>query len=85
MIKRILLWLISIYLKPATTETKTPEVEIMSDQPVVVPAVVSSAVADEVKAGVADFDAALSFVESGVSQLGEAAKDELKELAKKYL
>ena len=85
MIKRILLWLISIYFKPATTETKTPEVEIMSDQPVVVPAVVSSAVADEVKAGVADFDAALSFVESGVSQLGEAAKDELKELAKKYL
>ncbi len=85
MIKRILLWLTSIYLKPATTETKTPEVEIMSDQPVVVPAVVSSAVADEVKAGVADFDAALSFVESGVSQLGEAAKDELKELAKKYL
>ena len=85
MIKRILLWLISIYLKPATTETKTPEVETMSDQPVVVPAVVSSAVADEVKAGVADFDAALSFVESGVSQLGEAAKDELKELAKKYL
>lgn len=85
MIKRILLWLISIYLKPATTETKTPEVEIMSDQPVVVPAVVSSAVADEVKGGVADFDAALSFVESGVAQLGEAAKDELKELAKKYL
>lgn len=85
MIKRILLWLISIYLKPATTETKTPEVEIMSEQSVVVPAVVSSAVADEVKAGVADFDAALSFVESGVAQLGEAAKDELKELAKKYL
>lgn len=85
MIKRILLWLISIYLKPATTETKTPEVEIMSEQPVVVQAVVSSAVADEVKAGVADFDAALSFVESGVAQLGEAAKDELKELAKKYL
>lgn len=85
MIKRILLWLISIYLKPATTETKTPEVETMSDQPVVVPAVVSTAVADEVKAGVADFEAALSFVESGVAQLGEAAKDELKELAKKYL
>lgn len=39
----------------------------------------------EVKAGVADFEAALSFVESGVAQLGEAAKDELKELAKKYL
>lgn len=85
MIKRILLWLISIYFKPATTETKTPEVEIMSDQPVVVPAVVSSAVTAEVKAGVADFEKALEFVESGVAKLGEAAKDELKELAKKYL
>lgn len=103
MIKRILLWLISIYFKPATTETKTPEVEKMSEPlvdevaaPVAVPVVeaapaavvsvtVAPAVADEVKAGVADFEAALSFVESGVAQLGEAAKDELKELAKKYL
>lgn len=41
--------------------------------------------AAEVKAGVADLDAALNFIESGVAQLGEAAKDELKELAKKYL
>ena len=39
----------------------------------------------EAKAGVADLDAALKFIESGVAQLGEAAKDELKELAKKYL
>lgn len=39
----------------------------------------------EVKAGVQDFEAALAFVESGVAQLGEAAKDELKVLAKKYL
>lgn len=39
----------------------------------------------EAKAGVADLDAALNFIESGVAQLGEAAKDELKELAKKYL
>lgn len=103
MIKRILLWLISIYFKQATTETKTPEVETMSEPlvdevaaPVVAPVVeaapaavvsvtVTPAAADEVKAGVADFEAALSFVESGVAQLGEAAKDELKELAKKYL
>lgn len=90
MIKRILLWLISIYFKPATTETKTPEVETMSE-PLVdeVAAPVAVAVApipaEEVKAGVADFEKALSFVESGVAQLGEAAKDELKELAKKYL
>ncbi|MGC6389664.1 hypothetical protein ACMV8I_18665 [Ewingella sp. S1.OA.A_B6] len=46
---------------------------------------VAAAPAVEAKAGVADFEAALSFVESGVAQLGEAAKDELKELAKKYL
>lgn len=41
--------------------------------------------AAEAKAGVSDLDAALNFIESGVTQLGEAAKDELKELAKKYL
>lgn len=41
--------------------------------------------AAEAKAGVSDLDAALNFIESGVAQLGEAAKDELKELAKKYL
>ncbi len=35
--------------------------------------------------GVNDFEAALAFVESGVAQLGAAAKDELKALAKKYL
>lgn len=38
-----------------------------------------------VKAGVADFETALSFVESGIAHLGEAAKDELVALAKKYL
>ncbi|THD53199.1 hypothetical protein ERD95_06075 [Enterobacteriaceae bacterium ML5] len=99
MIKRILLWLINIYFKPVTTETKTPEVETMSDlsvgdsQPAV--EVVTKVTTDsdptavqavaEAKAGVADLDAALNFIESGVAQLGEAAKDELKELAKKYL
>lgn len=41
--------------------------------------------AAEVKSGVQDFEAALAFVESGVAQLGAAAKDELKALAKKYL
>lgn len=41
--------------------------------------------AAEVKGGVADLDAALNFIESGVAQLGDAAKDELKTLAKKYL
>lgn len=39
----------------------------------------------EAKTGVKDFEAALKFVESGVVQLGAAAKDELKALAVKYL
>ncbi|MFS7344593.1 hypothetical protein AB6874_10210 [Rahnella inusitata] len=51
----------------------------------VLSAAVLPPVAAEVKPGVADFEAALSFVEKGVAQLGEAAKNELKELAKKYL
>ncbi|WP_313677128.1 hypothetical protein [Pantoea vagans] len=39
----------------------------------------------EVKTGVKDFEAAFTFVEQGIAQLGEAAKDELKALAQKYL
>lgn len=89
MIKRFLAWLKTIYFKPAQAETQTPEVEPMSDIPVDVAAQPTVAAdptpAVEVKTGVADFEAALSFVESGVAQLGEAAKDELKALAKKYL
>ncbi|WP_205954228.1 hypothetical protein [Pantoea stewartii] len=38
-----------------------------------------------VKTSVKDFDAAFNFVEQGVAQLGEAAKEELKALAMKYL
>lgn len=38
-----------------------------------------------VKTGVKDFEAAFAFVEAGVAQLGDAAKDELKALAQKYL
>lgn len=49
------------------------------------PAVVVADPVSEAKAGVQDFEAALAFVESGVAQLGDAAKDELKALAKKYL
>lgn len=91
MIKRFLAWLKTIYFKPATAETQSPEVEPMSDIPLDVAAQTTVAVtadptpAVEVKTGVADFEAALSFVESGVAQLGGAAKDELKALAKKYL
>lgn len=37
------------------------------------------------KTGVKDFEAAFNFVEQGIARLGEAAKDDLKALALKYL
>ena len=40
---------------------------------------------DAVTAGVNDFEQAFDFVEQGIARLGQAAKDELKLLAKKYL
>ncbi|TPG62569.1 hypothetical protein [Ewingella americana] len=98
-LKTIFAWLISIFYTPlpvtdqAAKPLTTPEVNIMSE-PLIDGTVAQPAVAvtqsaptpiEEIKAGVADFEAALTFVESGVAQLGEAAKDELKELAKKYL
>lgn len=41
--------------------------------------------AAEASSGVKDFEAAWEFVETGVAKLGDAAKDELKALAVKYL
>ncbi|MGG6193042.1 hypothetical protein ACQV2B_02945 [Pantoea allii] len=38
-----------------------------------------------VKTSVKDFEAAFNFVERGIAQLGEAAKEEMKALAMKYL
>ena len=64
------------------TETALP---ITTQQVAPVAVVEPVTVALEAKAGVQDFEAALAFVESGVAQLGAAAKDELKALAKKYL
>ncbi|KNA29509.1 hypothetical protein ACO03_11430 [Pantoea ananatis] len=79
-------WLISLFIHPKQ-ETKTMS-EPLNDTAVAVsvekPAPVAQPV-QEVKTGVKDFEAALKFVESGVSQLGAAAKDELKALAVKYL
>ncbi|MBZ6385134.1 MAG UNVERIFIED_CONTAM: hypothetical protein MIL04_03225 [Klebsiella aerogenes] len=57
-----------------TATTTSPEVTTVTETPVAV-----------VKTGVKDFEAAFNFVEQGVAQLGEAAKDELKALAQKYL
>jgi len=59
---------------PVTTTTTTETTPVAESAPVV-----------EVKTGVKDFEAAFSFVEQGVAQLGDAAKDELKALAQKYL
>lgn len=69
----------------AVTLQTSGEMTINSPAITVTGAVTLDTVTEKLKAGVADFEAALSFVESGVAQLGEAAKDELKELAKKYL
>lgn len=85
--QKLINFLKNLFIHPKEETTQ------MTDQIVEVPAVAAepatSAVvinpATEAKAGVADLDAALSFIESGVAQLGAAAKDELKELAKKYL
>ena len=80
---KLITWITAFFNTPVTNKTiQPPEVETMSDVPV---EVTPATPVEEVKAGVADFEAALAFVESGVAQLGEAAKDELKELAKKYL
>lgn len=91
MMKNILAWLFAFFYTPVPNKViQPPEVETMSE-PLVdevaapVALVVAPTPPEEVKAGVADFEAALAFVESGVAQLGEAAKDELKALAKKYL
>jgi len=68
---------VDVQAADATTVTATADPVVTTTE--------TATPAAEVKAGVQDFEAALSFVESGVAQLGEAAKDELKELAKKYL
>ncbi|WP_158784134.1 hypothetical protein [Pantoea sp. BAV 3049] len=82
--KNFLTWLKSLFIHPRETKPMTDTVvevpAVTTEQPTV-----ATTPAAEVKAGVQDFEAALAFVESGVAQLGEAAKDELKELAKKYL
>ena len=83
---KILEWLKSLFIHPKeeSTEMSEPLNDAVTAQPVAT-ATVAPTPAAEVKAGVQDFEAALAFVESGVAQLGAAAKDELKALAKKYL
>ncbi|KGT87231.1 hypothetical protein NG99_23705 [Erwinia typographi] len=90
--RKFLNWLkgLIIYLKEKTQMTdQTQEVQAedvpAADAAAVVEPEVAADPAEEVKSGVADFESALAFVESGVAKLGEAAKDELIAIAKKYL
>lgn len=86
---KFLTWLKSLFIHPKeeSNQMSEPLNDATTVQPVAAAPVTAEAVtpAAEVKAGVQDFEAALTFVESGVAQLGAAAKDELKALAKKYL
>lgn len=85
-IKRAWLWLIT--KKESEVSEPITDTTVVTADPATVTvdtATVAATPAAEVKAGVQDFEAALAFVESGVAQLGAAAKDELKALAKKYL
>jgi len=84
---KIIEWLKSLFIHPKeeSTEMSEPLNDAATAQPAVATAAVALTPAGEVKAGVQDFEAALAFVESGVAQLGTAAKDELKALAVKYL
>jgi len=78
---KFLAWLKSLFIY------SSEEKEEMTDQVIEVAPATAEAITPsaEVKAGVTDFETALKFVEDGVVVLGDAAKDELKELAKKYL
>jgi len=90
-LKRAWQWLLIKHQKENTVTDQVVEVPAADTDPVdaataeTAPSVTEESPAEEVKAGVQDFEEALAFVESGVAKLGEAAKDELKELAKKYL
>lgn len=79
--------------QPATKETAVTDTAVATDTPATESAATTSfevTTATEtpvavVKNGVKDFEAAFTFVEQGIAQLGEAAKEELKALAQKYL
>lgn len=86
---KFIIWLISLFIHPK--EENNQMSEPLNDATVVQPALAAPATAEvvtpatEVKSGVQDFEAAMNFVVDGVEKLGDAAKDELIALAKKYL
>ncbi|AMG57746.1 hypothetical protein [Pantoea vagans] len=85
--KRAWLWLIT--KKESEVSEPITDTTVVTTDPAAVTTVTEGSAtatpAAEIKSGVQDFEAALAFVESGVAQLGAAAKDDLKALAKKYL
>ncbi|WP_158780499.1 hypothetical protein [Pantoea sp. BAV 3049] len=83
--QKFLNWLKGLFIHPKETNTMAENTVVTEPAVSAEPSTVTNAPVVEAKAGVQDFEAALAFVESGVAQLGEAAKDELKALAKKYL
>lgn len=91
LIKRAWLWLTTKHQKEApvtdiTASDTAPETAATVQAVAVDPIPTAIPVTVEVvKTGVKDFEAAFAFVEAGVAQLGDAAKDDLKALAQKYL
>lgn len=94
-LKRAWQWLTTKHQKESTVTDQVVEIQAETNETVVEPVVAEAAPvapaaaevspADEVKAGVHDFEEAFKFVADGVAKLGEGAKDELIALAKKYL
>lgn len=84
---KFLTWLKSLFIHPKeeSNQMSEPLNDATTVQPAAAVTTEAATPVGEVKAGVQDFEAALAFVEAGVAQLGAAAKDELKSLAKKYL
>lgn len=86
---KFITWLTSLFIHPK--EENNQMSEPLNDATVVQPVAAAPATAEvitpatEVKSGVQDFEAAMNFVVDGVEKLGDAAKDELIALAKKYL
>lgn len=86
---KFITWLVSLFIHPK--EENNQMSEPLNDATVVQPVAAAPATAEvitpatEVKSGVQDFEAAMNFVVDGVEKLGDAAKDELIALAKKYL
>ncbi|MCQ8228154.1 hypothetical protein [Pantoea trifolii] len=67
---------------PSAPEAAAP---VAADAPPAAAATQSHDASQAFSEGVKDFGRAFSFVEQGVIKLGDAAKDELIELARKYL